>query len=507
MTTDRLFNILTSMTLLAAAINSSSAFSQHTLVDPHSANASTDTILYSEPFRPQYHFTPAHRWIGDPCGLVKYDGKYRGYSWGAAESPDLIHWNEINREAIKGLPDNISPFTGSVVVDKGNTAGYGENALIAVFTSFDKESKKQSQSIAFSLDGGDTFNYYGSNPVIDIWSTEFRDPTVIRYEPTGKWVMAVAKALEKKVAFYESDNLKDWSWASDFGPMGDNEKSWECPDLFQLTVEETGEKKWVLLVSVNWAREQYFVGDFNGKEFIPDHPYALPLYVDEGLDYYASRVFQDFDDPDGEANSLGWVNTWDYAQQAPSEWGKGIWSVPRTLTLYKTPEGLRLRQRPFDGLSALRGKDFRFNSKVSAGTTALPQIGRMDNQYEMKVTIKPKSDDVAGLNLCCGDGRKVALSYDAESGYLTVDRTNSTAEDLPKFSRIAFAKVTEGKGAPLTLDVFTDKSTIEIFAEDGTKVFTLLTYAASGQTGAELFSLRGKTGFDITAWPLQSIWK
>lgn len=218
-----------------------------------------DSALYHEPYRPQYHYTPAHRWIGDPCGLLRHGGRYLGYCWGAAGTPDLVHWTEINREAILGLPDNISPFTGSVVVDRDNTAGWGEGALVAAFTSFDKDSKKQSQSVAFSHDGGKTFRYYDLNPVIDTWSTEFRDPTVIRYAPSGKWVMAVAKALEKKVAFYESDDLRNWTWTSDFGPMGDNEKSWECPDLFQLTVEESGQKKWVLVVSVNWAREQYFV--------------------------------------------------------------------------------------------------------------------------------------------------------------------------------------------------------------------------------------------------------
>lgn len=507
MKTTKLLNTVISVALLACVFNTVTVSGQHTLVNPHRINNAVDTSLYHEPFRPQYHFTPEHRWIGDPCGLVKYDGKYHGYSWGAAESDDLIHWKEVNKDAIKGLPDNISPFTGSVVVDRLNTAGYGENALIAIFTSFDKDSKKQSQSIAFSLDGGDTFNYYDRNPVIDIWSTEFRDPTVIRYEPTGKWIMTVAKALEKKVAFYESDNLKDWKWISDFGPMGDNEKSWECPDLFQLTVEETGEKKWVLVVSVNWAREQYFIGDFDGKEFKPDKPYSEPLYVDDGLDFYASRVFQDYDETNDNMHSLGWVNTWDYAQQAPSKWGKGVWSIPRTMTLYTTTEGLRLRQRPLNSLSALRGKEFKFNRKVSAGVTSLPRIAHMDNQYELKVNINPEGNDVAGLNLCCGDGRKVALSYDAASGYLTVDRTHSTAEELPKFSRIAYAKVTERKGAPLSLDIFTDKSTIEIFAEDGTNVFTLLTYASQAQTGVELFSQRGKTTFDITAWPLQSIWK
>ena len=174
--------------------------------------------LYSEPYRPQYHFTPEHRWIGDPCGLLRYDGRYLAYSWGAAQSDDLVHWEEINRDAIKGLPENISPFTGSVVIDKWDSADRGRNVPVAVFTSFDNNSRKQSQSIAFSHDGGATFSYYDLNPVVDIWSTEFRDPTVIRYEPTGKWVMAVAKALEKKVAFYESDNLRDWTWTSDYGP-------------------------------------------------------------------------------------------------------------------------------------------------------------------------------------------------------------------------------------------------------------------------------------------------
>lgn len=460
-----------------------------------------DTILYHEPYRPQYHFTPAHRWIGDPCGLLKHKGRYLAYSWGAAESPDLVHWTDINDMAIKHMPEGIASFTGSVVVDSAGTAGWGKDVLVAAFTSFDKESKKQSQSVAFSHDGGKTYRYYDQNPVIDTWSTEFRDPTVIRYAPTGKWVMAVAKALEKKVAFYESDDLKNWTWSSDFGPMGDNEKSWECPDLFQLTVEETGEKKWVLLVSVNWAREQYFVGDFDGKRFIPDTPDAAPLYVDDGLDYYASRVFQNYDNPDEDVYTLGWVNTWDYAQQAPSKWGKGVWSVPRRLTLSTTPDGLRLRQDPAPALETLRGKPATFSRTLKAGTVPLPAVTRMENQYELELRLTPSAGDVAGLNLCCGDGRKVTVSYDASSGFLTVDRTNSTDAELPKFSRLAYAHI----GSDPTLRIFVDKSTIEIFADGGRRVFTLLTYAAPGQDGVEFFSQRGKSRVSLTAWPLASI--
>ncbi|MDE5876157.1 MAG: glycoside hydrolase family 32 protein [Muribaculaceae bacterium] len=465
-----------------------------------------DTTIYREPYRPQYHFTPAHRWIGDPCGLVKHDGKYLAYSWGGAESSDLVHWRELNNHSIKGLPPKSSAFTGSVVVDSINSAGWGKDAMVAVFTLFDEDSKKQSQAVAFSHDGGETYQFYDQNPVLDIWSTEFRDPTVIRYEPTGKWVMAVAKALEKKVAFYESDDLKHWTWTSDFGPMGDNKRSWECPDLFQVTVEETGEKKWVLLVSVNWAREQYFVGDFDGKKFIPDYPDSDPLYVDDGMDYYASRVFQNWDSQkNDEVVTLGWVNYWDYAPQAPSEWGKGVWSLPRNYSLYTTPEGLRLRQTPVKSLESLRGKEIRIKKTYSAGTYPLPQISALGNQYELKADLDVASNDVAGFNMCVGEGRKVSLSYDASTGYLTLDRTNSSDVKIKFFDRISNSKIAAPDTRKISLRIFVDKSTIEIFAENGKKVMTLLTYASLSQTGVEFFSQRGKATLDLTAWPMKSI--
>lgn len=465
-----------------------------------------DAALYREKYRPQYHFTPKSRWIGDPCGTVKYNGRYLAYSWGGAYSDDLVHWTEFSDHSIKGLPDGIATFTGSVVADRENTAGYGPDALIAAFTSFDERTKKQSQSIAFSRDGGMTYQYYDLNPVVDIWSTEFRDPTVIRDHENGRWIMLVAKALEKKVAFYGSTDLKHWEWLSDFGPMGDNERSWECPDMFRVPVEGTDCKKWVLLVSVNWAREQYFVGDFDGTRFIPDHPYAEPLYVDEGLDYYASRVFQNFDDPDSdEVHTIGWVNTWDYAQTAPSEWGKGIWSLPRRLTLCQTPDGLRLRQSLVEAVGALVRSESVSRLRLKPGVTRLDDVSRMGNVYELKVSLEADKPDVTGLNLCVGEGRKVTVSYDTESHYLTVDRTNSTDAVIPKFDRIACARIPVA-GNTLDLDIFVDKSTIEIFAEGGRKVFTLLTYAPEGADGAEIFSLHGNTKAGLTARPLDSIW-
>lgn len=462
---------------------------------------------YRETYRPQYHFTPRGRWIGDPCGLCRDNGTYLAYSWGGAKSTDLVHWQEMNQHAIKGMPPRHACFTGSVVKDHDNTAGFGPGALVAVFTEFDEDSKKQMQSIAFSLDGGETFNWYDQNPVLDIWSTEFRDPTVIWMPEKKEWVMLVAKALNKKVGIYTSKDLKNWEFASDFGPMGDVEKSWECPDMFEVAVDgDPDNRKWVMLVSVNWAREQYFVGDFDGTTFIPDKPYSEPLYVDEGLDYYASRVFQNFDTPEHHPVTIGWVNTWDYAQQAPTTYGKGIWSIPRRYALETTPDGLRLVQTPWEGLEELRGKEIKRSLVLNPGLTPLKEVSALDNTYELDLTLTPGSSNApVGVWLCQGDGRKVSLTYDPASETLFLDRMNTSAEPIAKFPRASHCKVAMREGK-VSLRIFVDKSTVEVFADGGRQVMSLLTYAAPGQSGVSLFSADRGAKASLKAWPLKSIW-
>lgn len=473
-----------------------------------SSGFSQDSVpVYSEKYRPQYHYTPAHRWMGDPSGLLKYKGKYHAYNWGASTSDDLVHWKELNSHSIQGIPEGISAFTGSTVVDKDNTSGFGENSVIAVFTMFDKESKKQAQAIAFSTDGGETFHYYDRNPVLDIWSTEFRDPTVIYDSQTKRWIMVVAKALEKKVAFYSSKNLKEWEWESDFGPLGDSDRSWECPDFFQLPVDgNPANMKWVLLVSVNWEREQYFIGDFDGKTFIPSQTEDYPLYVDQGLDYYASRVFQDYDQPNGPVYTLGWVCRWEYAQEQPTGWGKGIWSIPREYSLHNTPQGIRLFQQPLSALKELRGKPFIFNQDIHAGVTPLKEISSFENSYEMSVEFDLKGSAPLGLNLCEGDGKKAMISYDPQSHYLSLYRNNVSDSKISKFEKMAMTKINQDAEV-LKLNIFVDKSTLEIFINDGEAVMTALTFPGETQTGASLFTLDPTTSVRLQAWPLKSIWK
>ena len=464
-------------------------------------------IRYQELYRPQYHFSPAKGWIGDPSGFIYYQHKYHMFWWGKVVSDDLVHYKEISPKVMTGDDGGISYFTGSTVIDKENTAGFGKNAYVAAYTIFDKETKSQSQGISYSLDG-EKFHYYKNNPVLDIGSTEFRDPTIFWHAPSAQWVMVVAKALEKKIKFYGSKDLKEWTWLSDFGPAGAQEKAWECPDLFQLSVDgNPQQKKWVMVVSIDWAREQYFIGNFDGKTFTLDADHAKEaLYVDHGLDFYASRTFRDYDGTLPTTTSMGWIATWDYAQLVPSTWGKGFWSIPRNFELKTYPEGLRLVQKPIDNLKQLRSKGQSYAYSIPVGTQLLKGFQAKDNVYELEAFFSTDKQNVFGLNLCVGEGRKVGIYYDTETALLTIDRTNCAKEPIEKFARKTSVKVEPVNGA-LRMHFFVDKSSVELFTNDGKEVFTLLTYPSEEQTGIETFAREAGTDVKLNGWNLKSIWK
>ncbi|HUF63909.1 MAG TPA: GH32 C-terminal domain-containing protein [Verrucomicrobiales bacterium] len=277
---------------------------------------------YNEPYRPQFHFTPPKNWMNDPNGLVYFDGEYHLFyqynpsgdrwghmSWGHAVSRDLVHWEHLP----VALPeeDGVMIFSGSAVVDVHNTSGFGQGGkapLVAIYTGRRNEDNRQHQSLAYSNDRGRTWTKYEENPVLDIGSTDFRDPKVFRYPPgeegDGRWIMVLALSVERKVSFYASDNLREWEHLSDFGPAGATEGIWECPDLFPLEVDDGGsasgrERKWVLEVDLGsgsvagGSGGQYFIGDFDGRSFVPDEEAmqvkTVPEFVPEG------RVLYDFE--------------------------------------------------------------------------------------------------------------------------------------------------------------------------------------------------------------------
>jgi levanase len=253
------------------------------------------TQLGDEQYRPAIHYTPHQNWMNDPNGMVFHNGLYHLYyqhnpsgntwgnmSWGHATSTDLTHWKE--QPLAIATDDQQDIFSGSVVVDKDNTSGFGtpENPpLVAVFTSAYKATSPypglQAQSLAYSLDDGQTWTKYSANPVLNRNSANFRDPKVFWYDPPGGggyWVMAAVEATDHKVLLYKSANLKDWDLLSEFGPANATGGLWECPDLFPLAVDgDPANIKWVMVVNINpggvagGSAGQYFVGDFDGTTF------------------------------------------------------------------------------------------------------------------------------------------------------------------------------------------------------------------------------------------------
>jgi fructan beta-fructosidase len=245
-----------------------------------------------EKYRPQFHFSPLKGWIGDPCGLIFTGGKYHLFHWGHAVSDDLVHWKELPYP-MKGGDSSFSYFTGSVVRDKDNTAGFGANAMIAAYTMhFKGDTLPEVQALSVSTNDID-FNFYQGNPILDVKQKHFRDPQVFWYAPEKKWVMAVARPDAQKVLLYESKNMKQWELMSSFGGIGARRKLWECPDLYELPViGGNGRKKWVMMVSYDPNKVQYFIGDFNGREFIPDN--KVVGYLGDGVGL-PGEVFATFD--------------------------------------------------------------------------------------------------------------------------------------------------------------------------------------------------------------------
>ncbi len=270
---------------------------------------------YHEPFRPQFHFTPEKNWMNDPNGLVYYAGEYHLFyqynpfgntwghmSWAHAVSPDMVHWQHLPL----ALPeaDGVMIFSGSAVVDWNNTSGFGINGqppMIAIYAGYRAADNLQFQNIAYSNDKGRTWTKYAGNPVINLNARDFRDPKVQWHEGTKRWIMTVSLSADHKVQFYGSPNLKEWTLLSEFGPAGATGGVWECPDLFELPVQGTHEKRWVLAVNMNpgsvagGSGGQYFIGQFDGTRFTPEAaalPKPTPAVVPEG------KVIADFEGPD-----------------------------------------------------------------------------------------------------------------------------------------------------------------------------------------------------------------
>ena len=460
------------------------------------ALALTDSLNLenTEKYRPLYHHTPQYGWMNDPNGMFYKDGKWHLYfqwnpygskwqnmTWGHSVSDDPISWTPLPA-ALR--PDALGAiFSGSAAVDHKNTAGFGEDAVVAMFTS---AGHSQMQSIASSPSDGVVFDVYPGNPVITM-DSEARDPKIFFNEETGLWNMTLAHALDHEMLFFSSPDLKTWTLNGSFGKKGAVGGVWECPDLFELEID--GKKKWVLLCNLNpggpfgGSATQYFIGDFDGKTFVADtdeNGDVITKWMDFGKDHYATVTWSDA--PADRRVALGWMSNWQYATEVPTMQFRSANTLPRDLSLFSAPDGdIYLASAPSPELEKLKGKTVASSKKISVSGKGkkfnLPKSN--DGVCEIMASIKAQKGSKVCFTLSNAKGEKVELFYDADARTLSFDRTQSGITDFsPEFPAVTVAPTFENDGE-VTLDIYVDTSSIEVFANGGKSVMTNLVFPSA----------------------------
>ena len=418
-----------------------------------------------EAFRPVYHHTPAYGWMNDPNGMYYKDGVYHlsfqwnpygsmwgNMTWGHSTSRDLIHW-EAQSPVI--WSDGLgSVFSGSAVVDKDNTAGFGAGAVVAFYTS---AGASQMQSIAYSTDGGKTFTKYAGNPVLTLNVPDFRDPKVFWNEDIKKWNLILAAGQQMRI--YSSANLKEWTYESSFGEgYGSHGGVWECPDLVKLPVRGTGQSKWMLVCNINpggpfgGSATQYFVGQFDGHRFTCESAPEVSKWMDYGKDHYATVTFSNA--PDNRVIALAWMSNWQYANQVPTMQFRSANSVPRDLDLFQYNGETYVGVTPSKELLALRG------AKIKAPTATCEIVVDVRNNTQ--------------LVLSNAKGEKVTMTYDAAKQTFAMDRKQSGAVGFSE--AFPFETVAPTYGKLKQLRIFIDRCSIEVLDAEGKMAMTNLVF-------------------------------
>ena len=430
------------------------------------------TSDYKEQYRPQIHFTPAANWMNDPNGMVFKDGTYHLFyqynpqgndwgnmSWGHATSTDLLHWTEqpvaLTRDELGDI------FSGSAVVDKDNTAGFGAGAIVAAFTH--SSDVGQQQSLAYSTDGAKSFTKYAGNPVIKNNNDRQRDPKVFWHEASKQWVMCLARGWSKGIEFWTSSDLKTWVHQSDFVKdlLGRPDLQWECPDLIQIG------SKWVLLVSVNpggplvGSGTMYFTGNFDGKTFTADDR-EYPLWLDYGMDNYAGVTWSNTGD---RRLFIGWMNNWQYAGDVPCSPWRSAMTLPRELKLIE-----------YDGKPLLANVVVDEVDKIASNWQDVPGTINAKDAYQLRLTI----DLDKGSTITLSNDNKESFTMDiiASERMLVAHRTSATGQTTFNaiFSIPSMRAPLNTVGNSVVLDIFVDQSSVEIFTQNGSMSMTNLVF-------------------------------
>ncbi|NNM24031.1 MAG: glycoside hydrolase family 32 protein [Flavobacteriaceae bacterium] len=495
------------------------------------SNTSIQTTLsedqnYDQPYRPQFHFSPPSKWMNDPNGLVYHQGIYHLFyqyypddivwgpmHWGHAVSKDLIKWEH---KPIALYPDDLGYiFSGSAVVDLENTSGFGtkENPpLVAIYTYHSIEGEKsgrldfQTQGIAYSLDNGDRWEKYEGNPVIGNTNIkDFRDPKVAWDQESAQWIMTLVAGDHAK--FYSSKDLKSWELLSEFGKNeGAHGGVWECPDLFELQVVGSKEIKHVLLISINpgapngGSGTQYFLGDFDGKQFTTDHTEAK--WIDWGRDNYAGVTYNNT--PEDERIFIGWMSNWDYAQKTPTEVWRSAMTLPRTMSLHQEGNSYFLKSYPLDAISSISSEALVHDAIQLSAPFNISNDSLSTSDIKFQANLSEALEVTLGNDL----GESAVFSIAPKQEELQFDRRKSGRISFEeRFAGDLQTQPYKPKNELAEVRIIVDASSIEIFVEGGRYIFTNQFFPEKPYNQLLISGEENATLKNFSIHTLTSIWK
>lgn len=441
--------------------------------------------LYQEPLRPQFHVTarqwtvrklnPGMReegWINDVNGLIYHEGQYHLFAqrwarcWLHLVSKDLVHWTELAPAFWDDKRFGTGVQSGTIVYDRENVSGLSTDPkrppLVAFWSGFDNRS----QCISFSVDHGLTWAKYAKNPYM---VRPERDPRVFWYPPGRKWVMVLYADAHYHIL--NSTNLL--TWEDQKHPIPD---CFECPDLFPLPVAgQAGRAKWVLVRGDG----RYSVGEFDGSTFTPE---VGPLPCDQGANFYATQSWGDIDGQAGRRVQIAWMRGGKYPDMPFNQ----QLSFPCDLVLRALPEGLRICRLPAKEIAGLYKKTHAWKDKaIGPGENLLKGVA--GDLFDIEVQV-----DLAGARTFGVACRGQPVTYSAEKGVLTC---------LGREAKV------DAPGGRLALRILVDRTSIEVFADDGKVSMSSCFLPDPGKTGLELFSDGGSPKIrSMAVHELKSAW-
>ena len=474
------------------------------LKDPQELKELHEKTICSK-YRQNYHIQPVTGLLNDPNGFVWFDGKwhlfYQWCPWGAVHglkhwyhvvSDDLVTWKNlglfIKPDGIYEY-DNKGAFSGSAVVI--------DNELYLYYTGNNRDENfiRHPYTCLAKL-GADGKEIKWPEPLIcpnPDYTEHQRDPKIIE-KPDGKYNYLILGAQTKKmcgsVIIYKSDELPgEWTFAGELKVPGFEQFGgmWECPSIEHI------ENKDILMFCPQFIKLPgrgdgtnhcgYIIGemDWETLTFVPDGDFEV---FDRGFDFYAASCANNISDKN-KAIMIAWMGLSGATYPTDEEEWSGCLTLPRELTI----DNGKLVERPVPELIKLRNEELKYTENA-LGCIKLPEAA------EIELRFSSGSCDINMFTDAQGEGG-IAIRYNDEDKELILDRSGMKTRFNIDNGEERIIKLFKGLS---DLRIFIDKSSIEIFVNDGEAVFTSRVFPTDEEN---YMMIKGKNTFS-KIWTLKS---